>query len=1421
MIPNVKRLTIVIAALLLAGLTVHGVHLMQQGRRVEVLVRALERARAGNDPQMLIASLKRYLAVRPEDREAKKELLVLELDHATTADHFVDVYYQLKEYVQRNTQDIEMWQHAVTLALQLEKYADVKSHLENLAAHRELTPQMLVWKATSQHKLGDVEGAIKTYRSAIEKDPALIQAYVDLATILRRNLEAVDESQYWIRKLTEANPQLAAAHLAQARYYFQQADLPAALASVEASLAQEGSKTEGVLLWSDIVSMMQQQAARSSARSWQQQDDEIAARLQSAWDADPAEARFAVKLAAFALKRENPTEAERLLRKGLEQAPDNAMLTWELADLKITLGHRDEAQRLITELTAAGVRRGLTEYLRGRLLMQDQRWQEAVKAFNSSRSEIQSSERLAAQADIYLADCYAQLGDDDQRLTVARRAVQTQPFFVAARQSLSQALLAVGRVDEALVEYRTLLDLPDAPAYGWTAEIGWAAVAKVLIIRNLSIPESERHWEDMDPVLESLAEAAPDTIEVALLRAEVLASQSRVDEAREVLEGFQHGGPEDVRWWVARINLALREANLDSAEKLLQEALQHMGKQVELRLIEARLAVYRSEEGHTRLAEIADETTDWPATDRVRLLYELAAFYHSMRRTDDAQRMYDEIIKLTPQDIRVWLCKFDISINREEYEACEEQVKAMQKIEGREGSYALLAESLLILRRQDSSRSQEQIDKARRTLTQLQVRRPRWARVQWAFGSLEEIEGRRDRAADFYLKAFDYGDRSPELVRRTLNLLQAMHRYGEAEELIHRWEQTPNAPILPEINRMAAEISLERQNPEQALMRAFRAVSKSSTDYHDHLWLAQIHRSGGDLESAEEALRTAVRLAPQATETWVALINHLQREERPAEARLLIERIQAEAPLAQQPVILANCLEVLGRIDDAEREFLRAVEQAPGDLKLLESAAEFFRRIRKISDSERLWRRLLSLSADRPVVDRCQARRGLASILAYRGDYAGFREALSLVEQNLKDLPRSTIDLRAKSTLLALRGDPAQRRESAELFAKLAREEPLTIKDQSVLANLHEVNGELTKAHDIWQMLVANQNTNPTYLARYVSVLLKRNARSDAVVWLERLRTVAPDWKPTLELQAELWLPDGRIQEVINLFLEHVEQPGDATQQTRRVVESAEALERLARTYLRGDNEGRAALVQAAEELFRRYVKLDPTKQHVLAGFLARTNRPVESLQLFNACWESAPPPVISSLMASSLPLSDPSMELIGKAIDSITEHLPNPVPVSMLNDLGVLEEKRQRFDQAEEYYRRAISYEPENVVAMNNLAFLLALENRKIDEATKLIDKALSLAGPSPALLDTRAQVALTSGKLDAAKSDREAVVREAPTAAAWFRLAIVYQQLNDKRKLREAAVKARNSNVSPIDVHFLERRHLDGVLKIADNPA
>jgi tetratricopeptide (TPR) repeat protein len=79
---------------------------------------------------------------------------------------------------------------------------------------------------------------------------------------------------------------------------------------------------------------------------------------------------------------------------------------------------------------------------------------------------------------------------------------------------------------------------------------------------------------------------------------------------------------------------------------------------------------------------------------------------------------------------------------------------------------------------------------------------------------------------------------------------------------------------------------------------------------------------------------------------------------------------------------------------------------------------------------------------------------------------------------------------------------------------------------------------------------------------------------------------------------------------------------------------------------------------------------------------------------------------------------------------------------------------------EAENIYRRVLGVEPDNVVALNNLAWLLAVDRDKAKEALDLINHAIAESGPLANLRDTRAVIYLALNQPTLAIADLNAAL-------------------------------------------------------------
>jgi tetratricopeptide (TPR) repeat protein len=138
------------------------------------------------------------------------------------------------------------------------------------------------------------------------------------------------------------------------------------------------------------------------------------------------------------------------------------------------------------------------------------------------------------------------------------------------------------------------------------------------------------------------------------------------------------------------------------------------------------------------------------------------------------------------------------------------------------------------------------------------------------------------------------------------------------------------------------------------------------------------------------------------------------------------------------------------------------------------------------------------------------------------------------------------------------------------------------------------------------------------------------------------------------------------------------------------------------------------------------------------------------------------------------------------------------------------LQEMQGRYDGAMAAYRELLRRAPRQVLALNNLGYLLALKGVRRAEALELIQAAIDEAGPHPEFLDTRAVIYLKMGRADRAVADLRQAVAEGPTAAKYLHLAQAHLLAGDRPAARAAYREAQERHLKEADLHPLERGSL-----------
>lgn len=1438
---NAKLLLGLLLGTLLTTGAVFGVHHFQYGRIADSLLWQARRAEEQGQVKRQARYLQRYLEFNPKDVTEKAHLARL-----WGSDAFADSPRQrakavrlLDEVLTTGEDSPELRRLLVKLALEVQQLKMAHNHLEKLLGKAFLTspeegPEAANAKAGAER--GESEGyagqlleaesqparALVCYRLAVRHAPQIQTNYVRLAELLRRQKEVHPElikanhreADQLLDKLVANNALSPDAYLARWRYRrrFGLLNLRGEAAPGQVSLKdaaddvaqalQRAPESVDVLLAAADLERLEGQAAFSAAKPEDREQ-----RLREHRDKALEYLNQGLKLHA---------------RGGRSAAADliQYQLLWQKADLLLDDIERleaapggedaarntekrkawnDEVAQAIERLRKTRGSSTAAEYLQARSLLLDRRWAEAVTLLEQVRPTLGTQPELANQINLYLGQCYEHLVEPGQMYKAYERLAQTQPNSVAALMGMAQAEWNMGHLDRAAERYRQLAlsgQMPDRV---------WLDYTRLEVQRQSQLERPD--WAAVGKLLEMAKKVNPRSIDVPLLEAQMaLAQGPTIDKARDLLKQAQ-GEPawkDNVDLWTARIYLELRAKQPDEARRILDEAKRARGEQVLLLLAEARLlADTEGKKAETAINRLASNAGKFAGEEeQARLLGGLADVQVSLENVKAAQELWRRVVQLPSRrtDLSLHLMLFDLAVKAGDEDGMKQTLADIENVEGSQGPFHRYGAALQLIwraRKMPAEERQKTLDEARTHLDRVQSVRADWAPLMLARAQIEQLSDRPDQAINQLWSAVHNGERSETVIRDLVELLARAERYQEADEAL-RYLREP-ALVNSELGRLAAFVAVQRKDTRRMmdLMRKNRP-SGEAKDYRELLWEGRMLAEANQPE-AEAKLRQAVQMADKEPETYVALVQFLARQKRDKDADTVLEQARERLPAERMELTLAQCYEVLGRRKSAQARYEQALNNNRRDATVVRRVAGFYWSTGQVLEAEPLMRDLIEKRVQNPSTeDVSWARWHLALILAGGTDHGRFREALELVGLKLdangqlsreadRKLGDSTDARRFQARVLAAQaGHRAFRQRSLELLEELERNKALRPDDRFVLALIYEAEGSWVKARPILRELVQNEPA-PRHLAYYVQALIEHKELDEAATLADKLealetsRGAGANAYAAVELRARLLEEQGKGDAALRLLRAHIKRPTAKPEEVLLVLNSLRRQKKLAEAFT------------------------------LCSGTWAEKKCPSEVIG-------GASVAVLRNMQSHSTPATNAQVLLIENHLKQAIKD--NPKSVVLLLHLADLYDQRGRWEEAEAMYREVLrpDNEPKNVIALNNLAWLLvqrASDPQKVQEALTRIDAAVNGIGRRADLLDTRGLVHLKLGQENAALADFREAAADMPTPAHLFHLARAHYQARDKTTALKVLKQAKESGLQASSLHPVEQEAYQRLLE------
>ncbi|QDT62897.1 tetratricopeptide repeat protein [Calycomorphotria hydatis] len=1389
----------ILLGVLMAGLVIvvtGGVilHRMQVAELANTFSRQAAQAEADGDFKLAISRLEQYLRFRPKDDAARRRFALLVAEHAISPRDYLHAFDRLEEVLRIRPTDEEVRRELTKVAMALRRYRDAVEHLSLLLQTYNHETELHYRLGRCYEELRESANAVAAYELALKTAPLNIDAARSLARVMRRDLSRPNDADAVMNQLVAQSPHSHRTLVARGRYFLRLGHLSRAEADARRARRMAPSDVEVLLLQAELTEL----GAENSLEV-----DQLRRELREKMEAGTDDERIVLALARLELAGDNAEKAIATILDAIREDPEQLPLQWSLADIYLSLGRVEDADRMVAHLQSTTVPGEILDYLKARREFVQGRLKTAVHLFETVRPKLQEYPTLQTAVDVHLGTAHGELGQTERQLAAFQKALSVDANNTEARAGLANALLAAGRFEDAIAQYRQVADQPETSL----------AMARALLANGMSSDDGPVDWEEISRAIDRASLAGSDPVQILLLRAGLQGARGDWEQAEKILQLGLRRYPGKAQLWAALSDIQLREGHVEKSQELLEQAESQLGRLPELLMEKIRLITFG--EADAALDELKELEPEVAALEKTpaqsKLQWAMVSAYESLGATDHATAYLLSLAEGDSNDLSLWRRLLALALANNDKELVEQSLSQMREIEGENGIFLRLGEAQWKAARGIQGNT-ALLAEAKLMLEDLAVDFPSAPELLLTQARIALAERHPEAALEKLMQAIEAGARSPALIEQTVRMLYSRDRFVDAGRLLRLVTRQDQLPFTIRFHRLAGRVEMTNGEVATALSHARKVISSPSADIIDRLWYAQLLTASGKTEEAEEYFKKLLADFSSESRVWAAWIEFLAQQERVEEAER--EMVRMEETLGDQSIgLLAQCCELVGRYDDAEKYYIQAIKDDAGDCFLLSTAANFFLRRGDTPRSRELMQRILNGESCSPTLQR-RTRRTLAAVNSVNADFRGYMQAIDLLDQNLSN-EREREDLISKATLLATHPLKSARRDAVSLLLEADALQPLKTIHQLQLVQLLIDQGDIQQASDALRPLLTYTGSHSRMYLPSIRTMLRLGESTGLInQWIDDFVRSSPNSLEALELRMRVIVlregPHAAIN-MLNTAMEEVAaQPEQHLSLERWAVslleDIANGLEKTGRTVTA------ETILDHAEERYRNYTESHPEELVNLVRLLRRRWKLAEAMKLIDRVWKNTPPEFAAVEYVSLLRLPSVTPDDFQRVEQLLVQtREENPNSAELIFQHANLLHLQHQFAEAAELYEQALRLSPGSVLIRNEFAMLLALRGQRLDRAEELITTAIDSAGPRPFLLDTRAVVRLARNDPAAALKDLQQAIDSEPTPVKLFHQTQAYLQLNEQRAAARSFDEAIAAGLHPDALHPLERPQLE----------
>ncbi|MDD5327546.1 MAG: tetratricopeptide repeat protein [Phycisphaerae bacterium] len=1349
---NWKLAIVLVIGLSVLAVTAYGLRRWQRSSRAENALEIGNKAYEEQRWEEAATNLGRYIAVESDDvsallKYADAQLNIRPLGHGNIQQAVSA--YRIVLRVEKGNIDAAIRLTEVYLGMGMPGEAE-------LIARRVLeinqAPELRKLLALSLAEQRKFDEAAAELEAIIESYPDQILAYEALWQLLRQRPEVSSElPESWLDRAVENNPSSAMAYIIRANFHFSNRDNASALADLEQAEKQD---------LSDIVVRLRLARGFIEASIF----DKAEEHLSVVQTLEPTNFILWQTWAQLALKSESKEKMLKVAEAGLEELSSQP---WDFmpiaAELFIRCDELGRATDCISELSQKDIAPATVAFLEG--LVANSKGQnngyEAVKCWRRAMELGDKTPRIR----LAMASVLSRLGDTQLAMRELSTLVSERPDFLEGHLALARLLAQTGDwVQTADIAYRAMQLSPENPE---AALLHLQARIQLLAARTTD--KNAESWQDIEKQLSVLEKGTNGSLGVKLLQFQVAMEQRKFADAGVLIAQLKKTHPSQVRIAMAEVELLTSQNKTDEAVLVLNNAIKENPEAVEpVRYLAILLAWQGDREKCETVIKEALARIDKPADERELGLL-LVQFYAQWGQEESVYKLLGNLAKKLPNDIpvkrRLLACR-DVLKSPEKTQQLINDIKSLEGEDGRQWRYE---QTKIWFGSDDFKDHQSQII----SLLEESLRaNPDDQESRMLLAATYERIGNLQVALSTYSRALD---RSPRDLRIIIPMVSALYRakeYDKADEILSR--AAADKLDHPQLQRLQLQSYLRHGQLDPASDVMDDLLSKDPNDRAVALSLAILKIQQNKFDEAGKLLGELKAHDPNALPVIVAQIQLSIRQGEPEEAVRLCNETVSNLNNASAYVLRARTYTTIGQTDRAKEDLEYAVTIEPENVEAWVAKSDFYRFTGQLDKASADIKQAISIAPDNLGIQK------RAVLLFLASDNPDILEhGRAILDKALESNP-DDIELQLyKARLLVVEGTAPATEKAAAILQKITDDQPENGEAWGLLGELALRDGQIAKAMDsVLRGLI--HRPNDTAL-----LLLKANieaARSPALA-IPTLKALWEKDPNNVEIAMNLagtYVAAGEQEKAVKLLREQLSVCKDDPTRRRCNIALASAL------YKNGNKD-------EAEKLFGSLFESDPNDPRVLLAQCSLFNedgRYADIMAKANDWFEQHPQhsQILISIAEELTKGGDSAVmktaeDILRMVIAKMPEH-----PRAMFS-LAILLQMTGRNAEAVELNQRIVALQPDNIIAINNLAWLMCEEQGKYQQAFDLAERGLQIAPQYADLIDTHGMACYRLGKFNEAIQDFTSCIELYPAqspgrVSSYFHLARAFAGLGERDK-------------------------------------